>query len=205
MLGSNQDGRSGIFAMAKEKRSFTTCFFMIIGLMALLIIVLLASMDYIQKKFELDKPDSKVGRKIDEMIPQMDAVANYDRAKLKLQLIHMRGIKDAFVMYYIQDNRWPSSLQEMVSRQMVNRDAVTDLWQHAHRYLPLEREVYLVSGGPDRIVNTADDLIVTLVDPSLEAPESDRGKVVQLIAQQVLAGKTGVPAQYGTGLSPEKE
>jgi len=189
--------------MAKEKKSFTTCFFMIIGMMALLIIVLLASMDYIQKKLELDKPDSKAGRKIDEMIPQMDAVANYDRAKLKLQLIHMRGIKDAFVMYYIQDNQWPASLQEMVSRRMVNRDAVNDLWQHAHRYLPLEREVYLVSGGPDRIVNTADDLIVTLVDPSLEAPESDRGMIVQMISRQVLEGKTGVPAVGNAEAVPE--
>lgn len=176
--------------MGKEKRSFASCFLIFAGVAAVIVAILLASMDYIQEKLQLDKPTSKVGRAIDEMIPHMEAVNNYAKAKDVLQTYEMRRIKDAFVMYYVQYDRPPKSIQEMIHQRMVDQGALQDLWQHQYLYLPYEREVFLVSPGPDRIRNTDDDKMITLMAPTLEVREEDQGTVRQMMTQYALYGTT---------------
>jgi len=177
--------------MAREKTPFTTCFFYIVVFGLIVIAVLLYSMDYIQDALDLDKPESAVGRAIDEMIPQAEAVNNYARAKNSLQVIEMKNIKDSTVMFYLQHNRPPKSLQELVKSGSTSRSALKDLWEHDYLFLPAgNQEVFLVSGGADRIKNTADDKIIMLMAPDLEADDIQRGTVQQLVEYYTIHGTT---------------
>lgn len=174
--------------MAKEKRSFSSCFFLVIALAAIGIVVLLASMDWIKERLGLEKPDSPVGRKIDETIPQIAAVQTYEeRVRPGLQLVEMKAIKDAYATYYILNDRWPESLEQLVMGGQIDRSKRTDLYGHRYLFLPVEDDVYLVSSGRDRLRNTADDLVVSLRSPSLELSEEDKQMVALLVTEAALS------------------
>lgn len=178
--------------MAKD-RSFASCFLIAMGVAALLIAILLASMDWIKKTLRIDQPDSKVGRKIDEHIPQAEAVHQFARAKEALQVFEMRNIKDAVAMFYLQYDRPPNGLEEMIRLRTIDAGALRDLWGHVYLFIPYEREIFLVSGGADRIRNTEDDKIVRLINPGLEIPEEERSQLAQIVSEFVMKGKVEVP------------
>lgn len=174
--------------MAKEKRSFSSCFFLVIALAVIGIVVLLASMDWIKERLGLEKPDSEVGRKIDQTIPPIAAVQTYEeRVKPGLQLVEMKTIKDAYATYYILNDRWPESLEQLVMGGQIDRSKLTDLYGHRYLFLPVEDDVYLVSSGRDRLRNTADDLVVSLRGPSLELSEEDKQRVALLVNEAALS------------------
>lgn len=172
----------------REPRSFATCFFLAVGFAALITGILIASMDRIKKALGLERPDSEVGRAIDEHIPQIQAVRTYeDRVKPGLQLAQMKRIKDAFALYYVHNNKLPESLEELAAGGGIDRGAFTDVWGQQLLLLPAENEVYLLSAGQDRIRNTADDIIVSLLSPALEPSDEERAKIPALIEQQLMS------------------
>lgn len=174
--------------MAKEKRSFSSCFFLVIALAVIGIAVLLASMDWIKKRLGLEKPDSPVSRKIDETIPPIAAVKTYEeRVKPGLQLVEMKTIKDAYSTYYILNDRWPESLEQLVMSGQIDRGKMSDLYGHRYLFLPVEDDVYLVSSGRDRVRNTADDLVISLRSPGLELSEEDKQIVGLLVSEAALS------------------
>ena len=174
--------------MAKEKRSFSSCFFLIIALAVILIAVLLASMDWIKERLGLEKPDSAVGRKIDESIPHIAAVQTYEeKVKPGLQLVEMKTIKDAYATYYILNDRWAESLEQLVDGGQIDQGKLTDLYGHRYLFLPVEQDAYLVCSGRDRIRNTADDLAVSLRSPGLELGEEEKETIARLVAESAIS------------------
>lgn len=174
--------------MAKEKRSVATCLLVLLAVALLLIAILWASMDWIKDKLGLEKPQSKVGSYIDENIPQFEAVRQERIAKLTLQLsAHMKGIKNAYAQFYIFNDRFPEDLEELVSGRVIGREALTDLWGQRHQLVEEGQEVYMVSAGPDRVFNTADDLAISMKSPGLELSDEEKERIPYLVADRALS------------------
>jgi len=176
--------------MAGEKRSFSSCFIIVIVLAVIAIAILMASMDWIKDRLGLEKPESEAGRLIDELIPQIEAVHQQRKAKRALQLsAHMNEIKKAYARFYIFNDRFPKDLKELVSSGEIDSGALKDLWGQRHWLLEDGREVYLVSPGPDRIYNTADDLAVSMKSPGLELSDEERERILSLVSEAALSSE----------------
>ena len=129
----------------------------LVFLVFLFFVVLFFKQETIKKKVEIDKPDSKVGKKIDEAMG-LGQLQHLDRAKKVGAQGEFNTIKTAFVMYYTTYGEYPKSLEELVDKRMMGRDALTDFWRQGYRTEIEGTDLVLTSPGPDRIKNTKDDI-----------------------------------------------
>jgi hypothetical protein len=174
--------------MARE-RSVQSCL-IVAGVLSLVVITILwAAMDRIKDSLGLEEPDSEVGQKIDENIPQIQGVRTFQRNKLVLQQAQMKAIKDAYVMYYVLNDRYAESLQELIDAGQLPYDAAKDFWGHQYIFIRDGLDAYLICAGGDRIRLTGDDLIVSLTSPNLEIPATMRGQILQMAQEKVLKGE----------------
>ena len=183
-------------ARGKNPRSFTSCFFILVGVCVVVITILLVSMDYIKDKLELEEPESKIGSYIDQNIPHIEGVHQQRRMKAQLQKTqHMLAVKKAFASFYIFNDRMPSSLEELVRSRQIDRGALNDLWGQRHYLIFAERDAYLSTAGPDRIHNTQDDIGMSMMDPGIELSEGEEQGMSALVIDHVLSGRANQPAK----------
>jgi len=121
------------------------------------ILVVFFKQETIKEKVEIDKPDSKVGKKIDEAMG-LEQIKHLDRAKVVGTQAEFNSIKTAFVMFYATYGEYPKSLEELVDKRMIGRDALSDFWQQGYRTELEGTDLVLTSPGRDRIKNTKDDV-----------------------------------------------
>jgi len=120
-------------------------------------LVLFFKQEAIKKKTEIENPDSKIGKKIDESMG-LEQIRHVNRAKAVGAQGEFNTIKTAFVMYFTTYGEYPKSLEDLVEKRMLGRDALTDFWQQGYRTEIDGTDLVLTSPGADRIKNTKDDI-----------------------------------------------
>lgn len=122
-------------------------------------IILLAffKQEKIEDEVGIEKPDSKVGKKIDEAMG-LEQIHQLDRAKKVGAEAEFNSIRTAFAMYYTTYGTFPKSLEELVNSRYIDRGALSDFWQQGYRTEIDGADLVLTSPGPDRIKNTKDDV-----------------------------------------------
>lgn len=89
------------------------------------------------------------------------AVGHVQRARITTTQASMVKIKEAIQEYKMYKHAYPESLQALVP-DFINADSsIQDAWDNNFYYTVPgeEREFDLISGGPDRDVNTTEDNI----------------------------------------------
>ena len=129
-------------------------FFLLVFLVAF---VAFLTQEQIKDKIGIEKPDSEVGKKIDEALG-LEQIRYVDRAKNVGTQTEFNTIKTGFVMYYTSYGEYPRSLEDLVAKGYIPREALSDFWQQGYRTELQGSDLVLTSPGPDRMKNTRDDI-----------------------------------------------
>ena len=133
----------------------------IVFLVFLFFVILFFKQEAVKKKTEIEKPDSKIGKKVDDALG-FGQIQYVNRAKRVGTEGEFTALKTAFVMYYTTYGEYPKSLEELVDKRMIGRDALTDFWQQGYRTEIDGTDLVLTSPGEDRIKNTKDDVVTRI-------------------------------------------
>lgn len=117
--------------------------------------------DEIKQRIGIEKPDSELGKKVDEAMG-LNRVQHLDRARRVGTEAEFSSIRTAFVMYYTLYGEHPRSLEDLISKGMIDRNAMNDFWRQGYRTTLEGTELVLTSPGPDRIMNTQDDIVTRI-------------------------------------------
>lgn len=103
---------------------------------------------------------AKADRQSDDLEDAMGGgqVRVLTRAKSVASEAEIASIRTAFAQYYLTFNRFPTSIDEMIEKKLLDRNALADPWFQEYRYELQETKLIITSPGPDRIKNTGDDV-----------------------------------------------
>lgn len=87
-----------------------------------------------------------------------DYVNSLQRAKAWASEAEIRSIRTAFVQYYLTYNEYPGSIEKLVEKGFIDRNALSDPWFQDYRYEVEGNSLTITSPGQDRIRNTSDDV-----------------------------------------------
>lgn len=128
----------------------------------LIIALLLLGLGYLIKAgvAKTHRELAKADRKSDDISDALGAgqVAVLQRAKNVASETELASIRSAFAQYYLTFNRFPESIDEMIDKKFLNRQALADPWFQEYRYELQETDLIITSPGQDRIKNTGDDI-----------------------------------------------
>lgn len=100
------------------------------------------------------------GRESDDVDTVLGAkyVQALNRAKSTASDAEIASIRTAFVQYYLTFNSYPETIEELIEKRFLDRNALSDPWFQEYRYELEGPQLTIVSPGPDRIRNTKDDV-----------------------------------------------
>lgn len=173
--------------MSKRRGGVHGCLVVLLIVGIVVIVSLVLSRNWLQEKSGVHEEQSIV----DEVVPQVQAVRQYRRAKRGLQVAEMKNIKDAFIPYQLEYSRPPETLESMVQSGQISGRALNDLWGQPYVYLVDQRNAFLLSGGPDRVRNTQDDICISLSGTELELSKEETRAVQSLLIGKILTTEAG--------------
>lgn len=121
------------------------------------VVVLFYRVDDLKKRIGIEKPDSEIGKKIDDAMG-ISRIHQVDRAKSIGVKSEFRNLKTAFMMYYTTYGEYPESLDELIDKNLIGPGIKEDFWRQGYRTEFKGSDLIITSPGPDRIKNTADDI-----------------------------------------------
>ena len=129
----------------------------IVFLVFVVALVAFFKQESIKDQVGIEDPDSELGNKIDDALG-INRAHQVDRAKDVATKAEFENIRKAVVMYYTVYNEYPKSLEELVSKNMIDQNALRDYWQQGYRTEVKGTDLIITSPGRDRIKNTKDDI-----------------------------------------------
>ena len=89
------------------------------------------------------------------------AVSHVGKARITTTKASIVKIKEAIQTYKMYKHKYPDTLEELVPEYIAEDSSLLDAWENKFEYASPgdERDFDLISGGPDRDVNTPEDNI----------------------------------------------
>lgn len=94
--------------------------------------------------------------------------------------VRLSSLQHRIEGYRSQAGRLPASLEEVFPDSAERRVLARDAWEETIAFRPLANDYELRSGGPDRVLETRDDLVATSTSevPEFRRPPGQRTRVV---------------------------
>lgn len=136
-------------------------FWIALSLLMLTAAVIWFGHDYLQAKADVDNPDSKVSKTIEDSTP-LRYVTEYEMAKSRINKLEMLQIRNAIVLYLTKYGKNPESLDDLIESGCIGSGALQDTFRQDYRLREIEGRWFLLSSGHDQILNTDDDVVMAL-------------------------------------------
>lgn len=117
--------------------------------------------DYLQAKADMDNPDARVPKAIEDNTP-LRYVREYEMAKQRIIKLEMVQIRNAIMLFQVRFGKNPESLEELVDAGCIGPGALQDTFRQDYRLREIEGRWFLLSSGKDQILNTDDDVVIAL-------------------------------------------
>jgi len=93
-----------------------------------------------------------------DMFTGESAVDALQRVKAQATKADLHTYRTAVTMYYINENKFPESLQDLFDANLLSSDAMKDPWGQPFRSEVRDKKLIIYSSGKSKIAHTSDDI-----------------------------------------------